>query len=355
MTPKHLTTILMLILFSININAQAEIIYFENPSYEDVPRTSTIAKDWHACNFVGQSPPDIQPGHFNVYKKAYDGNTYAGLVSRENGTFEVLMTELKSEMIKGQCYEWVIYLAQSNNYLSLSKVSKVEENFNHPVDITINGAMEYDCINMHPLATIKGIKQQNDWTKYRFKFVAKEAYKYLIITVSPSDLTNPTNGHILLDHFHPIIPIECGSQKITAKINKEEGLLEPLNSLNTLEEKIKYLIDQLNFDDLYEKPYWDYQLYLDKSGNYKYENIYWKKLVEISFSLDKKKLYFIFNDENFQGSRSDRAMKYLKKTSSLNKRRNKNLIMKQSSDYLKKKPFKESKILKKGKIIVAIK
>ena len=45
---------------TIPLNGQ-DTIYFENPSFEDIPRHSHVPKGWRNCGFAGESPPDIQP------------------------------------------------------------------------------------------------------------------------------------------------------------------------------------------------------------------------------------------------------------------------------------------------------
>ena len=67
----------------------SEIIQLINPSFEDMPRHSKAPRAWSDCGFKGESAPDIQPsGIFSVTKPAADGNTYLGLVVRDNDTWE---------------------------------------------------------------------------------------------------------------------------------------------------------------------------------------------------------------------------------------------------------------------------
>ncbi|MBK8505662.1 MAG: hypothetical protein IPL46_27780 [Saprospiraceae bacterium] len=56
---------------------------FINPSFEDIARASLPPKGWIDCGFPNESPPDVQPsGAWEVYRPAYHGYTYLGMVTR---------------------------------------------------------------------------------------------------------------------------------------------------------------------------------------------------------------------------------------------------------------------------------
>lgn len=58
-------------------------IKLENPSFEaDLPSPGKVPSGWVNLGAADQTPPDIQPGYFQVYMSAQDGNTYLGLVVR---------------------------------------------------------------------------------------------------------------------------------------------------------------------------------------------------------------------------------------------------------------------------------
>ena len=63
----------------VNIHSETNI-HLSNPSFESLPGPSIIPKDWTACNFNDETPPDTQPGSFDVEKSAFHGYTYLGLV-----------------------------------------------------------------------------------------------------------------------------------------------------------------------------------------------------------------------------------------------------------------------------------
>jgi hypothetical protein len=86
------------------VDAQ-EIIRLTNPSFEDTghSRPPTGWKDCGSFMFPGESPPDVQPsGSWHVYKPATDGDTYLGMVVRENDTWEAVSQALSGALQKGK-------------------------------------------------------------------------------------------------------------------------------------------------------------------------------------------------------------------------------------------------------------
>ena len=88
-------TLLLPIIFSLEIDSlsaqQTNLICLKNSSFEGTPKSSTVPDHWHNCGHSQESPPDIQPnGGFNVTQTAYSGQTYIGLVSRNNKTWEAI-------------------------------------------------------------------------------------------------------------------------------------------------------------------------------------------------------------------------------------------------------------------------
>lgn len=81
---------------------------------------------------VTESPPDIQPALdnddtplFKVTKESTNGNTYVGMVVRSNETNERIGQRLMSPLMAGTCYQFSIYLAKSERYLSGTKSNSV--------------------------------------------------------------------------------------------------------------------------------------------------------------------------------------------------------------------------------------
>ena len=106
-----ISSVVFLVAF-IPLTAQ-ETIKLQNASFEDIPRKGfpgmPSIKSWHDCGlskFPNESPPDIHPvlsRAWDVAKDAYDGNSYLGMVTRANDTYESLSQALSSPIQSGIC------------------------------------------------------------------------------------------------------------------------------------------------------------------------------------------------------------------------------------------------------------
>ena len=123
-----------LLLMGSGMLAQAQkTIQLRNPSFEDKPAIGKAPSAWKNCGFKGESPPDVQPcGAFEVTTLASDGNTYLGLVTRDNDTWEKVGTKLSRKMEAGIVYEFKIQLTRSAQYQSASRLTNKATNFITP-------------------------------------------------------------------------------------------------------------------------------------------------------------------------------------------------------------------------------
>jgi len=101
------------------INVESQIL--SNPSFEGPNDASATPPSWFNCN--ESSTPDTQPGFWNVYKSASQGNTYISLVTRgasgesNDNRIEAIGAELLN-IQSNTCYSFSIDLAYSNNFTS---------------------------------------------------------------------------------------------------------------------------------------------------------------------------------------------------------------------------------------------
>lgn len=121
---KILTTLLLLFSVVTNCLPQRDVIHFENPSFEDNPHDSYVPKGWYDCGFEQSSPPDVQPNnrHF-LQMTAHNGETFLGMVTRDNKTWERIGQSLRQPIVAGKCYAVAIALAKSPIYLSYSSLT----------------------------------------------------------------------------------------------------------------------------------------------------------------------------------------------------------------------------------------
>lgn len=195
--------------------AQEQKIQLKNPSFEDTPRHSQTPRDWIDCGFPGESEPDVQPsGEFGVTMLPQDGDTYLGLVVRDNSTWERVSQRLSGPMEGGKCYEFSIYLAKSPQYLSQSRVTEEKVNYVRNAKLRIYGGFS-PCHRQQLLAESPLISSYN-WRQFNFKFEPTDDFTYITFEAfyqTPNLF--PYNGNILLDNASALTAVPC-KEKVVA-------------------------------------------------------------------------------------------------------------------------------------------
>ncbi len=186
-------------------------ISLTNPSFEDVARHSHVPRGWYDCGFPGESPPDTQPdpaATFEVSKASMDGNTYLGMVVRDNDTWESISQKLTRAMEKNKCYEFSIYLSRSEKYISQSRVTEEQANYITPAKIRIYGGFDY-CDKQYLLGETKVVTNTR-WIEYKMKFEPIANYTHIIIEAFYNTPTLfPYNGNVLIDKASDLVPVPC--------------------------------------------------------------------------------------------------------------------------------------------------
>jgi outer membrane protein OmpA-like peptidoglycan-associated protein len=198
----------------------SQTIELRNSSFEDAPRHSTTPYGWYDCGQVEETPPDIQPGSFGVFKKAADAKTYLGLVTRDNDTWEGVGQRLSQPMQAGECYNFSISLARAEKYISISKTTRVEENFNKPIRLRVWGGTSY-CSKKEKLAETITIKHTS-WKEYSFKLNPKSNYNYIFLEAFFEPTLFPYNGNILIDECSSLVPCDEKKEQPIAKKSKTQ-------------------------------------------------------------------------------------------------------------------------------------
>ncbi len=172
-----------------------------NPSFEDYPKCCETPRGWYDCSPPDESPPDIQPGSFLVSKAAYAGNTYLGMVVRDNDTWEGVSQQLPQPLQAGESYLFEAYLARAEQYLSLSRATGEEVNYATPVKFRIWGGSKY-CTHEELLAESPLITD-TQWNKYQFNLTPRTGtYQYLTLEAYYKEpKLFPYNGNLLVDNI----------------------------------------------------------------------------------------------------------------------------------------------------------
>jgi len=168
-------------------------IALDNASFEGTPQDATLPQGWFACEMG--TTPDIMPGVWGVLKEPSDGDTYLGLITREDGSFESIGQRLEAPFEKGMCYNFKLDLARSKSYAG----------YNFPVQVRIYAGKKKGKKSqlLYSSPTIK----HEDWQNYEIQFTAKQKYNYIIIEAYFGEgLLFHYNGNVLIDGITPFIP-----------------------------------------------------------------------------------------------------------------------------------------------------
>lgn len=182
---------------------------FQNASFEnDFSQHSRMPLDWINCGDVYSSPVDIhsyRTNYFQVNNKASHGNNFVGMIVRSEGTYEAIGQELENSLDGGYTYSFSLFAARSKDYISLSRMSMKEENFNKPVVLQVYGGK--DCTNAKLLISTRTI-EHTDWAEYIFVFDADDEINFILIEAHYDSLESfPYNGNVLIDNISPIYRI----------------------------------------------------------------------------------------------------------------------------------------------------
>jgi len=214
------------------LSSQGEEIILNNPSFEDVPHQGGDEFDpgirgWYDCGqiqFPGESPPDIhhQQEFWEVSNNSNHGETYLGLVVRDNDSWESVSQRLTSPLYAGSCYEISLYLAQSPKYMSGSRdmVNRYGAtptvNYNEPTVLRIWAGTGV-CERQDIIAESRPINH-NSWEKYTFKLEPTRNFQYITFEAFYEvPVLLPYNGHVLLDNISSIKEIPCDDELAVVK------------------------------------------------------------------------------------------------------------------------------------------
>jgi len=163
-------------------------ITLDNASFEGEPQDATVPIGWHPC--APGSTPDILPGAWGVYNEPSEGDTYMGLITRKEGSWESVGQRLSAPMKANECYNFSLDLAHSKTYA----------NYNKPLKLKIWGG-NTSC-NKDILLAESTYIDHTDWKRYHFKlFPTDLTVNYIIFEAQFMDgLYFEYNGNILIDN-----------------------------------------------------------------------------------------------------------------------------------------------------------
>ncbi len=177
-----------------------EAFELKNASFEGLPASSTISEEWTDCGTPTETPPDIQPGAFEVTTPAQEGNTYLGMVVRDNHTWEAVGQQLAEPLRKGNQYELRVFLARSDEYFGGSATTEEDVYFTQPAVLRVWGSNDRGD-NLELLAETPPV-QHEQWKEYTLNLQPAVAnqYNYIKLEAYYQSGAADYNGNILLDN-----------------------------------------------------------------------------------------------------------------------------------------------------------
>lgn len=176
--------------FLVISSLQSQII-LNNPSFEDEPSDATVPMGWFPCSMG--TTPDIAPGPWGIDIEAEEGETYVGLITRTDGTYEAIGQRIGKTLQKEDCYSFTIAAAACDTY----------SGFNNRIQFRIWGGTK-KC-KRSQLLYESDLVDYDEWKEHKIEFTPEKKLKYIIIEAyHPVDKT-PVKGHVLFDNISSIL------------------------------------------------------------------------------------------------------------------------------------------------------
>lgn len=206
-------TVLFGLFFSLKGLGQAPVVRLVNPSFEGIPAAGSLPPGWFNGGFSDESPSDVQPGSFGCSKKPIHGETYVGMATRDNNTWERMAQKLEQPLLKDTLYRFSVCLSSSQMYLSRSRLTQKEANYVAPVRLRVWGG-NFDA-NEEVILAESPVIAHADWIRYEFEI---KPYQFdvnqIVLEVHYEDPQKATNGNLLIDNCSAFVPASLPPERI---------------------------------------------------------------------------------------------------------------------------------------------
>ncbi len=167
-------------------------IKLNNASFEDEPSDATTPHGWFIASPM--TTPDILPGYWGVYLDPEEGETYIGLITRLDDSYESIGQRTSAPMQEGLCYSFSLNLAHSKTYAG----------FNNPIKLRIWIGTSKD--SKEQLIYESKIIEHSSWKNYKVNFTPKAQSQYFFIEAYNDNPSKPIKSNILIDNISNIKP-----------------------------------------------------------------------------------------------------------------------------------------------------
>lgn len=170
----------------------SDIIKLQNSSFEGTPQDATTPVGWHRCQ--RGTTPDILPGIWGVYNEPSEGETYVGLITRPDGSFESIGQRLNAALQPGECYSFSVDAAHSKTYTG----------YNKSIKLRVWGGSTKCAKDL--LIGQTDFVEEEEWETFIFEInpVEGQPINYLILEAFYTDKDFERKGNILLDNVSVI-------------------------------------------------------------------------------------------------------------------------------------------------------
>ena len=160
----------------------------------------------------------------------FHGDTYLGLVVRDNDTWEAVAQRLPRSIVANNCYELSLSICRSEVYMSLSRTTEKQANYTRPVRLQIWGGNGF-CDRQELLWQSPDITHDR-WLNYDVRLMPKKGnFTHILFEsyfIQPTLF--PYNGNILLDNLSAIRELDCNQKMDSTK--KPEKPVPPVTAAN---------------------------------------------------------------------------------------------------------------------------
>ncbi len=174
--------------------------YITNPSFEDTPRQNYPPEGWFDCSFHNESPIDVhgyESEFFGVKELPADGETFVGMVTRDNETYEGISTKVLQPLLADSTYEISIMVKQASAYNSISRATSRPVNYINPTLLEA-WAGQLSC-QMNTFLWEYKVEGYGNWDLVTFNLTPEKNIRYLSLYARHPENAEYTNGHILID------------------------------------------------------------------------------------------------------------------------------------------------------------
>ena len=165
---------------------------FVNPSFEgDEPQDAVVPAGWFPVK--EGTTPDILPGIWGVHTEPAEGETFVGLITRSDGSWESIGQRLSATLNPKECYKISLDLAHSKEYAG----------YNKPLKIRIWGSQTRN--GKDQLLVESDFIDHADWETYTYQFFPKKQINYIILQAFYTEGSSFNyKGNILIDNLQEI-------------------------------------------------------------------------------------------------------------------------------------------------------